>query len=86
MAVIKDHETCTQAERDEKFGKGWRWNTRNCTLLKPKVNQKRCKKDKLKKCIEREAKKNKILESLAKLKCKALRKKNKNKRRDLEAN
>ena len=73
-------ETCTQAERDKKFGKGWRWNTRNCESLKSRADIKRCRRDKLKRCIqkEKEKKKNFLSESAAKLKCKELSKRKKN--------
>ena len=70
-------ETCTQAERDAKFGKGWRWNTRNCESLKSKSNQKKCKKDKIKRCSEKKIRNHRLSESEAKLKCKELSKKRK---------
>ena len=75
-------ETCTQAERDVKFGKGWRWNTRNCESLRSKADNKKCKKDKIKRCIQKEIKNNSSSESVAKLKCKELsRKKNRSSRK-----
>ena len=51
-----DWATCTQEERDEKFGKGWKWNTRNCdTLLKNE--KKKCKREKRKRCVRNEKRK-----------------------------
>ena len=70
-------ETCTQKERDAKYGQGWRWNTRNCTSLKLTADVKRCKKDKLKRCVLKQNKN--LSQEKAKLKCKELMKSKKRK-------
>ncbi len=49
----EEQPTCTQRERDLKYGKGWPWNTRNCEAL-TKGEKKLCKREKRKRCIQRE--------------------------------
>ena len=72
------YEICTQADRDAKFGKGWRWNTRNCESLK-KSDKKKCKKDKIKRCTQKEMKKSNLNEADAKAECKRRSKRKKTK-------
>ena len=56
-------QTCSQSERDEMFGRGWRWNTRNCESLDGKERRK-CKRAKRKRCVRREARKDNTLSDL----------------------
>ena len=42
--------TCTQAERDTRFGLGWRWNTRNCASLESDTEVKQCRRAKRMQC------------------------------------
>ena len=47
-------EPCSQKDRDVKFGKNWRWNTRNCAALDKLGNEgKICRREKRKRCIRR---------------------------------
>ena len=63
----EEQPTCTQRERDLKYGKGWPWNTRNCEAL-TKGEKKLCKREKRKRCIQRE-KSNGKSERSARKKC-----------------
>ena len=46
-------EPCDQKDRDVKFGKNWRWNTRNCAALDKTGEGKMCRREKRKRCIRR---------------------------------
>ncbi len=50
ISSTKSAAVCTQAERDQKFGRGWKWNTRNCSSL-PKSAKKECRKEKRQRCV-----------------------------------
>ena len=50
----KTEVICTQEERDKKYGKGWKWNTRNCGALNTPKDTKLCKKEKRKRCLKKE--------------------------------
>ena len=45
--------TCTQSERDARYGRGWRWNTRNCSSL-PASAGKQCKRAKRRHCVKKQ--------------------------------
>ena len=62
--------TCTQKERDREFGKGWRWNTRDCSSLPRRGEVKRCRREKRRRCIVRLKSKG-LTKQEAKSNCKA---------------
>ena len=62
--------TCSQSERDQCFGKNWRWNTRNCDSLS-KGERKKCRRVKRKRCVKREMRRDTTLSDIeAKKVCK----------------
>jgi len=51
--VIIPSATCTQAERDRKYGPGWPWNTRICNELPTAADKKECRREKRRRCADR---------------------------------
>ena len=62
--------TCTQKERDKKFGRGWKWNTRDCSSLPRRREVKKCRREKRRRCIRRH-KAGGVTKQQAKLRCKS---------------